>query len=71
MTNSIRPIRMASLRFNGEAQTCCISEQEAREVDGQSVKTISGSEGGWRRDGKKVYCVNWGALSGKRRCSRT
>jgi hypothetical protein len=64
MTNSIRPDRLASHRWNGEAQTR--EEREARDAEGQAIKRLRERCGGWRRRASKARHVKRRDLRGCR-----
>ena len=64
MTNSIRPDRLASHRWNGEAQTR--EEREARDAEGQAIKRLRERFGGWRRRASKARHVKRRDLLGCR-----
>jgi hypothetical protein len=70
MTNSIRPIVVASLLGSGEAQVTLWSPKGMRPrgravSPGRQPNQIPGATvGGWRRNGRKVWYVKQGDLGG-------
>jgi hypothetical protein len=70
MTNSIRPVVVASLLVAGEAQSTLVPEGNGRRETEPAVSledkfqaTSSGTtRGAWRRNDQKVQRVKWGDL---------
>jgi hypothetical protein len=70
MTNSIRPVVVASLLGKGEAQVTLWSPKGMRSTDravssGKKPNQIpEAATGGWRRNGRKVGYIKQGELNG-------
>ena len=64
LANSIRPGRLASHRWNGEAQTR--DEREAHDADGQVTKRSWERLGDWRRSARKARHVKRRDLRGRK-----
>jgi hypothetical protein len=60
MTNSIRPVHVASLLGNGEVQTS--GRRRPRKLRGSVRKRSWGCTGDWRRNGSKARYMNQGDL---------